>query len=248
MDGPEQGLRSGFGVNGNQSKETIMKLIYQGKTKDVYDNGDGNYLLEFKDDVTQLGGIFDPGANTTGMKIEGMGKGGVRLAKFFFEKIEEAGHPTHFVSADPENNRMIVKPATTFGKGLEVVCRYRAVGTFLKRYGAYVKEGQPLGFFVEVTLKDNEREDPPITKSALELLGILTGPEYDVLEILAKKIAGVVKDVLAEKGIELYDIKLEFGRCGGDIILIDEISGGSMRAYKDGKIIGPLELVRLIVG
>ena len=28
-----------------------MNLVYTGKTKNVYDMGDGNYLLEFKDDV-----------------------------------------------------------------------------------------------------------------------------------------------------------------------------------------------------
>ena len=45
------------------------------------------------------------------------------------------------------------------------------------------------------------------------------------------------------------DIKLEFGRVGeeGEIALIDEISGGNMRAYKDGKYIEPLQLEKLIL-
>lgn len=67
---------------------------------------------------------------------------------------------------------MTVKPATVFGKGLEVICRYRAVGSFLRRYGAYAQEGDKLDAFVEVTLKDDGREDPPITKDALAMLGL----------------------------------------------------------------------------
>lgn len=224
-----------------------MKLVYEGKTKIVYENDDGNYLLKFKDDVTCANGVFDPGANSTGIKIEGVGKGGIRLTEFFFKKIAEAGYPTHFVSVDVDNNSIIVKPAKIFGKGLEIVCRYRAVGSFLKRYGTYVTEGQALDAFVEVTLKDDSREDPPITKDALDMLGILSFEEYETLKDLTKKICNIVKNELSQKGIELYDIKLEFGRCNGQITLIDEISGGNMRAYKNNKIIEPLELVKLIV-
>ena len=154
-----------------------MKHVYEGKTKSVYELEDGNYLLKFKDDVTGENGKFDPGANTIGLSIEGMGKGGIRLTEFFFKKIEEAGIPTHFVQADVENNTMTVKPATMFGKGLEVICRFKAVGSFLRRYGMYAENGQALDRFVEVTIKDDDRQDPPISEDALEMLGILTAGE-----------------------------------------------------------------------
>ena len=225
-----------------------MKLVYEGKTKNVFENGDGNYLLKFKDDVTCADGVFDPGANSTGIQIEGMGKGGIRLTQFFFEKITAAGYPTHYVSANAEDATMVVKQGTIFGKGLEVICRYRAVGSFLKRYGRYVTEGQPLDAYVEVTLKDDDRGDPLITKEGLAMLDILSEEEYDTLTELTRKICAIVKDELAKKDIELYDIKLEFGRCNGQVTLIDEISGGNMRAYKDGKIIDPIDLVKLVVG
>ena len=64
-----------------------MNLVYKGKTKDVYELEDGNYLLKFKDDVTGTNGVFDPGANTVGLTIEGVGKAGLRLTKFFYEKL-----------------------------------------------------------------------------------------------------------------------------------------------------------------
>ncbi len=175
-----------------------MKLVYQGKTKDVFALDDGNYLLKFKDDVTGENGVFDPGANTVGLSIDGMGNGGLRLTEFFFKKIEEAGIFTHFVSADIENTTLTVKPATVFGKGLEVICRFRAVGSFMRRYGAYAKEGQPLDAFVEVTLKDDDKGDPPITKDALAMLNLLTNEQYETLKDMTQKISKLIKTELSK--------------------------------------------------
>jgi phosphoribosylaminoimidazole-succinocarboxamide synthase len=225
-----------------------MKLIYSGKTKNVYDLENGNYLLKFKDDATGEDGKFDPGANQVGLTIEGAGRAGLKLTKYFFEKLNSLGIPTHYVDADLDNVTMTVKAAEVFGQGLEIICRYRAVGSFFRRYGKYVKEGQPLDAFVEFTLKDDERNDPPISEDALVMLGVLSKEEYETIKNLTRKIAGFVKDELAKRDIELFDIKFEFGRVGKNkhIALIDEISGGNMRAYKNGRYIEPLELAELI--
>lgn len=227
-----------------------MELVYTGKTKNVYKKEDGNYLLMFKDDCTGNDGVFDPGSNTIGLTLEGAGKAGLRLTKFFFEVLQAKGIPTHYVDADIEKATMTVKPATVFGKGLEVICRFRAVGSFFRRYGDYCsEEGQPLPAFVEVTLKDDERGDPPITKDALAVLGILTEEEYEILKKMTQEIATIVKDELQKKNIELYDIKFEFGRVGkeGTITLIDEISGGNMRAFKDNVHVQPLDLEKIVL-
>ncbi len=226
-----------------------MKLVYTGKTKDVYQLSDGNFLLKFKDDVTGTDGVFDPGANTVGLSIEGAGRAGLRLTTFFFEKINEKGIPTHFISSNIEQSTMTVLPATVFGKGVEVICRYRAVGSFLRRYGMYASEGQELDAYVEVTLKDDDRNDPLITDEALEMLGIMSKEEYKTLTTLTKEIGAVVKEELAKKDLELYDIKFEFGRVGEDkhIALIDEISGGNMRAYRGDEYIEPLKLEEIML-
>lgn len=221
-----------------------MKLIYKGKTKDVYSTANENeVLLKFKDDVTGEDGVFDPGANTVGLTIEGAGKSGLKMTTYFFEILNQKQIPTHFVSSDIENQSMVVKKANVFGKGLEVICRYKAVGSFLRRYGAYCEEGQDLDAFVELTIKDDERGDPTISKQALKMLNILNEEEYEEIEKRTIEICQIVKDELAKKGLELYDIKLEFGRDHeGNIMLIDEISGGNMRVYKEGKNIEPLQL------
>lgn len=226
-----------------------MKLIYKGKTKDVYKLDDGNVLLKFKDDVTGKDGVFDPGANTVGLTIEGAGQSGLRMTTFFFEILAEKGIPTHYINADIDESTMTVKSARMFGNGIEVICRYRAVGSFLNRYVAYCEDGQPLDAFVEVTLKDDDRNDPPINQDGLAQLGILTKEEYKTLEALTKEVSAVVKEKLAEKELELYDIKLEFGRNNetGEIMLIDEISGGNMRVFKKDTSIAPLELEKLLL-
>lgn len=226
-----------------------MKLIYKGKTKDVYEAENNCVLLKFKDDVTGEDGVFDPGANTVGLTIEGAGQSGLRMTTYFFEKLEEKGIPTHFVESNVEEATMLVKSAEMFGNGLEVICRYRAVGSFLKRYGAYCEEGQVLDAFVEVTLKDDDRNDPPINKEGLAQLNLLTEEEYETIASLTKQVSNVVKEELAAKGLELYDIKLEFGRDhNGELMLIDEISGGNMRAYENGKPVEPLVLEKILLG
>lgn len=226
-----------------------MEQVYSGKTKDVFRLPNDHYLLRFKDDVTGENGVFDPGANTVGLTMEGAGRAGLRLTKYFFEILRTKGIPTHYVEANIEDATMTVRPASLFGKGLEVICRYRAVGSFLRRYGLYVEEGQPLDAFVEVTLKDDVRQDPPISSDALAMFGLLTLDEYETLKDLTRRVGDVVQKELARKHIELYDIKLEFGRIGPThhIALIDEISGGNMRAYKDGDPVEPLELTRLLL-
>ncbi len=223
-----------------------MELVYTGKTKNVYALKNGNYMLKFKDDVTGKNGVFDPGMNEVGLTIEGVGDVNLKMSIYFFEKINAAGIPTHFVSADIENTTMEVKPAKVFGHGLEVICRHKAVGSFFRRYGEYIEEGADLPAYVETTFKNDEKEDPLVTKDGLLVLGIMTDKQYEDLKEMTQKITQIVADDLLEKGLVLYDIKFEFGYDeNGDVMLIDEIASGNMRVYKDGKYIEPLALSEL---
>ena len=225
-----------------------MEKLYAGKTKDVYKLDNGNYLLKFKDEMTGADGVFDPGANTVGLTVEGAGKEGIRLTQFFYELLNGHGINTHYVSADVDNSEMEVIPGEVFGEGVEVICRYKAVGSFLRRYGKYATEAQDLDSYVEVTLKDDDRNDPLITDEALHMLGIMTKEEYKELTSMTKVICGIIKDVLKEKGLDLYDIKLEFGRNpAGEVMLIDEISGGNMRVYKDGVYVDPFDIAKYLI-
>ncbi|NLW24627.1 MAG: phosphoribosylaminoimidazolesuccinocarboxamide synthase [Clostridia bacterium] len=225
-----------------------MRKVYEGKTKTVFALENGNYRLVFKDDVTGENGVFDPGANQVGLSIEGIGKENLRVSAMFFEMLEKEGIHTHFISADIENGTMDVKPAKPFGKGLEIICRFRAVGSFLRRYGTYVEEGDKLNGYVEATLKDDEKGDPLVTVEGLEVLGIMSAEQFAEIKATTQKIAALISEFLQKKGLELYDIKFEFGTDKeGKVILIDEISSGNMRVYKEGKVMDPLDLTKALL-
>ena len=69
---------------------------------------------------------------------------------------------------------------------------------------------------------------------------------YDDIKAMTQKITEIVADDLREKGLVLYDIKFEYGYApDGSVMLIDEISSGNMRVYRDGKYIDPMTLSEL---
>ena len=223
-----------------------MEKIYTGKTKDVYKLENGNCLLKFKDDCTGKDGVFDPGENAVGLTIDGVGDVNLRMSIYFFEKVNAAGIKTHYVNADLENTTMEVLPAKVFGHGLEVICRHKAVGSFIRRYGDYIEDGADLPAYVEMTFKNDEKGDPLVIKDALVALGVMTDKQYDDIKEMTQKITQIVADDLKEKGLVLYDIKFEFGYDPeGNVMLIDEIASGNMRVYKDGKYIDPMTLSEL---
>ena len=201
-----------------------MKKVYEGKTKDVYELENGNVLLKFKDDCTGKDGVFDPGENSVGLTIEGIGR------------------------ANLEDATMEVLPGKVFGHGLEVICRLKATGSFIRRYGAYIEDGTPLeGGYVEATFKDDAKGDPLVTSEGLAALGVMSQEMFNDMKEQTLRITKIVADDLAKKGLDLYDIKFEFGYHNDEVILIDEIASGNMRVYKDGKIVDPMELTKLIL-
>ena len=222
------------------------KLVYTGKTKDVFMLENGNCLLKFKDDCTGKDGVFDPGENSVGLTIDGVGDVNLRMSIYFFEKVNAAGIKTHYINANLADTTMEVLPAKVFGKGLEVICRYKAVGSFIRRYGDYIESGADLPAYVEMTFKDDAKGDPLVTKDALVALGVMSDKQYEDVKEMTQKITKIVADDLAEKGLVLYDIKFEFGYDkDGNVMLIDEIASGNMRVYKDGEYIDPMTLSEL---
>jgi phosphoribosylaminoimidazole-succinocarboxamide synthase len=168
------------------------------------------------------------------------------MSIYYFEKINDAGIYTHYVSANLNDTTMEVLPAKAFGKGLEVICRYKAVGSFYRRYSDYIEEGADLPAYVETTFKNDAKGDPLVTKDGLVDLGVMTGEQYDDLKAMTQQITKIIADDLKEKGLDLYDIKFEFGYDkDGKVMLIDEIASGNMRVYKDGKYIDPMTLSKL---
>ena len=225
-----------------------MEKIYTGKTKDVYKLENGNVLLKFKDDCTGKDGVFDPGENTVGLTIEGIGRENLKTSIHYFELLKQAGIKTHYVDANVEEATMEVLPATVFGHGLEVICRLVATGSFIRRYGEYIQDGTVLnGGYVECTFKNDEKGDPLVTSEGLAALGVMSEEMFASMKEQTLKITKIVADDLKTMGLDLWDVKFEFGYHNDEVILIDEISSGNMRVYKDGKIVDPINLTSIIL-
>lgn len=236
-----------------------MVLLREGKTKDVYKLENGRIKLKYKDTTTTGDdGKLDPGGNNIGGKIDGLGSSSLRLSTYFFKKFEEAGLLTHYIESDFTENTMTVGSAEPilFDAQLEVICRLKATGSFMRRYGSICTEGQDFDdddYIIELCLKDDERGDPFITIEILEGLGYGLPDEelYDYTERATK----IIKDDLEKRGLTLYDLKFEFGWLHDDddpttfhLGIIDEISWGIMRVYKDGKWLQPFELEKYFEG
>ncbi len=225
-----------------------MEKLYTGKTKDVFKLENGNVLLKFKDDCTGKDGVFDPGENAVGLTIEGIGKENLKTSIYYFDLLKKAGIKTHYVSANIEDSTMEVLPGKVFGHGLEVICRLVATGSFIRRYGAYIKDGTPLeGGYVECTFKDDAKGDPLVTSEGLVALGVMSLEFFNEMKEKTLKITNIIAQDLKSIGLDLWDIKYEFGYNNNEVILIDEIASGNMRVYKDGKIVDPITLTKLIL-
>ena len=225
-----------------------MKKIYTGKTKDVYQLENGNVCLKFKDDCTGKDGKFDPGENSVGLTIEGIGRANLETSVYYFKLLKKAGIKTHFVSASLDDATMEVLPGKVFGHGLEVICRLVATGSFIRRYGEYINDGTPLeGGYVECTFKNDEKGDPLVTKEGLVALGVMSAEMFESMKEQTLKITKIVADDLKTIGLDLWDIKFEFGYNGEVVILIDEIASGNMRVYRGKEIVEPVQLTSLIL-
>ena len=98
----------------------------------------------------------------------------------------------------------------------------------------------------DLSFKNDALGDPLVTKDGLVDLGVMTAEQYDSLKAQTQAITKIVADDMAEKGLDLYDIKFEFGYdADGNVMLIDEVASGNMRVYKNGEYIDPMKLNEL---
>ena len=232
-----------------------MRLIKEGKTKDVYETDNGAVLiLLFKDNITGTDGKEDGGGNEViGTKL-GVGAATLGMSARYFKLLEENSIKTHMVRANQQDgdDRMMVYPAKTIGgDGLEFIKRYRATGSLRRRFPKLFKEGDHINI-TEITCKDDAAGDPPMSDSIIIAAGLLDETELTDICDLFDDACDLIREDLEMYGLELWDIKLEFGLInyedsGSLWAVIDEIGPGNMRVYKDGKELEKLELARIVL-
>ncbi len=224
-----------------------MKTLYTGKTKDVLLDEESNVVsLLFKDSATGENGVFDPGSNTVGGSVEGKGKIGLAISKYFFELMEKNGIPTHYINADVEKGLMQVRNLTV--PKLEFVLRYFTAGSMCRRFT--LPEGIVFAPpYTEVTLKDDIQGDPLISERLCIMKGLLKAGQYDEALGILVRVGEVLKNELAPMGLTLIDFKIEVGYDeSGKMYVADEITPDIWRVRdENGNIPNQIDCAKLLL-
>jgi phosphoribosylaminoimidazole-succinocarboxamide synthase len=195
-----------------------MEKLYEGKAKVLYPEGPDTLRVYFKDEATAFN------AQKRGL-IPGKGVVNNKVSSALFRYLQAHGIKTHFIR-ELSDREMLVKRVEIVP--LEVILRYRAAGSFAKRYG--IGEGTPFKTpLVEFSLKNDALGDPLICENAILALGLAEEGELERVKATALRVGELLRGFFAQRGLDLWDFKLEFGRHGGEILLADEISPDTMR-------------------
>ena len=198
-------------------------LLYEGKAKKLFYTEDDNLLIsEFKDDLTAFNGE---------KKSSEAGKGALnnKISSELFKLLASKGIPTHFVEMMDDNHMLHKKTDVIL---IEVIVRNIATGSLSKNLG--IKDGTVLPFvLVEFDYKNDALGDPKLNDQHCLILELVKNTdELDQLRTMAREINAILRPYFEEKGLNLVDFKLEFGRDkDGNIILIDEISPDNCRFW-----------------
>lgn len=199
-----------------------MQPLYEGKAKRLYTTQEQDVLrIVYKDEATAFNGEKKE-------VFAGKGELNNRLTSHFFEILEQAGIPTHFIERVSEREQLVRRVTII---PLEVVVRNVVAGSLSKRLG--IEEGTVLETpIVEFYYKDDTLGDPLVTSSHINLLKIATSEELEKLSDKALRVNEVLQPYFRQNGITLIDFKLEYGKTAdGTILLADEISPDTCRLW-----------------
>ncbi|MCA9730718.1 phosphoribosylaminoimidazolesuccinocarboxamide synthase [candidate division KSB1 bacterium] len=196
--------------------------LYEGKAKILYQTDDPNVLVQkFKDDATAFNGKKKG-------TIANKGFVNNQISAHLYKYLASYHVPTHFINTISDTEMTVVSLKMI---PVEVIVRNIAAGSILKR--SDYKEGDELSApLLEYFLKDDEKNDPQITKEEILAQELCSREDLDTLSRLTLKINAVMKSFWKRRNIKLVDFKLEFGKNkDGKILLGDEISPDTCRFW-----------------
>ena len=196
-------------------------ILYNGKSKNVFPGPDKDSLIiRYKDTATAFNGEKKE-------ELKGKGKINAAISNLIFTFLQEKGIKTHFIKEIDETSILVRKADIIL---VELIVRNTAAGSFSKKYG--ISEGIELkNTVLEFSLKSDSLGDPMINISQITAIGIAERKELSLMIDMAEKINILLTDLFLKAEIRLIDFKLEFGRCGNEIVLCDEISPDSCRLW-----------------
>ncbi len=216
-----------------------MRLLRQGKVKDIYEMEDGNILFHFSDRVS----AFDVKMSTP---IPRKGEVLCKFGQFWFDNLGIKNHMLEVRGKD----RMLVKRLKMLP--IECVVRGYFYGSFAERYENFLGRDLPLGYKPILAAKlpapifdpttKSEEHDIPISKNDIISSKLLSEREYDYLRDTSITLYEKMSDIIEKAGFLIADVKFEFGRDDtGEIVLGDSLGPDEFRLwrkddYSPGKI------------
>ncbi|OPY28456.1 MAG: Phosphoribosylaminoimidazole-succinocarboxamide synthase [Methanocella sp. PtaU1.Bin125] len=198
--------------------------LYSGKAKTVYATNDPKrYIVKFRDDVTA-----GDGAKKANMK--GKGYYNAQISARLFKLLADNGISTHYIKMVSEDEMLV--HACDMIK-IEVIPRNIAAGSIVRKYE--FKQGHPFAQPVLVMdYKNDAAHDPMLNDDIAIALGLVTEKELRKIRKISLRVNDILKQFLGDRGLDLPDFKLEFGKVDKKIVVADEISPDTMRLWRKG--------------
>ncbi len=198
------------------------EMLYEGKAKQVYaTDNDDLVIIHYKDDATAFNNLKHDIVRSKGVYNN-------EITTIIFNKLKEAGIPTHYVETLNDRDQ-VCRKVKIFP--LEVIVRNIIAGSMAKRLG--IEEGTPApNTIFEICYKDDALGDPLINDHHAVAVGAATYDELKTIYDLTGRINELLKELFDKINVKLVDFKIEFGKTSdGQIVLADEISPDTCRLW-----------------
>ncbi len=201
-----------------------MKKIAEGKTKIIHANPENTktVYMYFKDDITAGDGLKHD-------IIEGKAIIDWQINRDTFELLNRMGVRTHYIASPQEKVTLVKKLDRKIN--LEVVTRRIAAGSIVR----WKKVAEGTRYDPVIThfhYKDDPLHDPMLDDTYINHLIETKGTaEYAKMREMNAEVFLHLENAFTYFGIQLVDLKLEYGIIEDNIHLIDEITGGSFRLW-----------------
>ncbi|MCL1851058.1 MAG: phosphoribosylaminoimidazolesuccinocarboxamide synthase [Bacteroidetes bacterium] len=197
-------------------------FLFDGKAKQLYATDDPSLVvILYKDDVSAYNGIKKS-------LIQNKGILNNKISEIIYKTLEENGVKTHFVKRLDDRNQLC-KKITVFP--LEFIVRNVIAGSLARRLD--LEEGiRPKNIIFEICLKSDFLNDPLINEHHAVALNIISYEELQQIYQLSMKINQIATNLFDSAGIDVIDMKLEFGYDEDhNLLLADEISPDTARFW-----------------
>ncbi len=201
------------------------ELIFNGNEKQVFATDDPDKVIFRYKDVTL--------AYNSIKRARFLGKGALdnQISALLLGYLNRNGIETHYIETVSDNEQLCRKIEII---PLEIIVRNRVCGSLARRLGIQDGFKQP-NTIVDLRYNNDELGDPLINEHHAVALGLVSYDELDHMYGVAHNVNILLQELFHKAGIELVDVKIEFGRASdnGHIIISDEISPDTCRLWDE---------------